>query len=615
MAYAGSDAILGRIRNEIGHFETTDVVVVDGYPFNQRRTLRKIELYYGSKFETGPMDSEGFHKFFYNVVHFPCDVATKAIDLDTKDFRLIPESQEAQIPTLFLQKELKDWMKATSFGTVLNEIVEDLPKYGSVVVKKHPDDETGEGISVVNIHNLVCDPTVKALADSSYILERHVYTPDELRGMAEYGWDADAIEDTINLYATDTTKNQIVVWERWGYLTKDEYGEKTSGKAPLYCMCIVAGVEKAVYDPKTSVYQELGRCLYKSEADKEDMPYRDVHWEKIKGRWLGVGLVERNFEGQVRMNEIQNIKSKALYWASKIVFQSRDKTVARNLLTDMQNGDILRVDSEITQIDTKLNDLGAFQQEEQRWDDNIAKTGFVFESETGETLPSGTPFRLGAMLKAGSGGFFNFKREKVGLFLRDLFLDVIIPAFKNSKRRKHLLTIPKDEKDLNPLLEKYADVIIYANVQEYAERTGFFPSVEQLQMERQRLLAELQSRKNIFIEIPDSFYKNAKFSMDLVITDEQVDVGQKLETIANLIQLVGANPSILEDERTRNMVFAALNLAGVSPIELGIDKPSTPAGMAMGLQPGGAQGPEQPTQPGAPMPPGTPTTGNTTQTV
>ena len=98
--------ILGTIRNEVKDFNETSVEVVSGYNHNQAEVLKRIELYYSSKFETGSKDSEGFRKFFYNVVHFPCQVATKNIDLDTKDFRLIPESAEAQIPTLILQKEL-----------------------------------------------------------------------------------------------------------------------------------------------------------------------------------------------------------------------------------------------------------------------------------------------------------------------------------------------------------------------------------------------------------------------------------------------------------------------------------------------------------------------------
>jgi hypothetical protein len=572
--------ILGTIRSEVKDFNDTSVEVVSGYMHNQAATLKRIELYYNSRFETGEKDSEGFRKFFYNVVHFPCQVATKNIDLDVKDFRLIPETAEAQIPTLFLQKELKDWMKEQGFGETLNEVSESLPKYGSVVVKKIKDE-----LEVVNLHNLVNDQSVDCLEDSPYVLERHVMTPTELRKMARKGaWDSDVVEEVIALYQKDTRKNEIIVWERWGWV-EDEY--------KLY---ICAGVEKVQLDSNKNEIN-LGKVLFEAEMDPEkDFPYREVHWEKVPGRWLGVGMVEKNFDGQIRMNELQNLKSKALYLTSRVLLQSEDDTIAKNILTDLGNGDILRVKSPITQIPMVQQEMGAFNQEEQRWDKNIQESSFTFETETGESMPSGTPFRLGALQKAASGGFFNFKREKVGLFWRDLFFEAIIPTFKKSKRKKHPLTIPKDDKEIPPLVEKYVDFYIYTKAQEALEKTGFTPTMEQIAQERARILARYQSGKGYFFEVPDSFYDEAQFSMDLVVTDEQIDLGQKLETISTLIQLIGSNPAILEDPRLKAMIYATMSLAGVSPIEIGLDQVNqqTPALPQPGQQPQMQGPPQQP---------------------
>lgn len=550
--------ILGLIRTEIENFNTKWIEITPGYTFNQAQTLRKIELYYNGKFESGEFDSEGFKKFFYNIVQFPCDVATKAIDLDTKDFRLVPESPSAQIPTWFLGKELKDWMKETKFGSVLNEIVEDLPKYGTVVVKK-----TKNGLEVLNLHNLICDQSVKDLKDS-FVLERHVMTADELRAMP---YDKKAIKKVIDLYSKNSEENQIIVWERWGYRNTDEDEFD-------YTLDIVAGVEKFEEDKNTKDRMELGEVLFSEAIDQKKFPYREVHWKKIKGRWLGLGVVEANFDPQIRQNELQNLKSKALYWTSKILFQSQDETIARNLLTDVVNGEILRVKSPLTEIPIRKSDLAEFSQEEQRWDKNVQERNFTFETETGASLPSGTPFRLGALLKGASGGFFNYKREKVGLFLRDMFFEVIIPEFKKSKRKKHTITFGSDDKTRQDLIDRAAELLLTTRIDDIVIKTGFAPDITEVEKEREVIRNTLKAHKNLFVEIPDSFYENAMFSMELIITDEQIDIGQKLESISSFIQLIAGNPQALEDERVRNLIVTGMNMAGINPTELNIDKPT-----------------------------------------
>ena len=66
-----------------------------GYWFSQREMLEVIDLYYNSKFETGIYDSEGQRKLFLNICAFRADVASKMIDLDTKDFTFIPDDESS----------------------------------------------------------------------------------------------------------------------------------------------------------------------------------------------------------------------------------------------------------------------------------------------------------------------------------------------------------------------------------------------------------------------------------------------------------------------------------------------------------------------------------------
>ena len=89
-----------------------------GYSHNIPETLKLIDLYYNSQFKTGKYDDLGFRKFFFNVVKPACDIATKFVDLDTKDIILTPESDQSEFKVWFLQKKLKQYLKNENFGII-----------------------------------------------------------------------------------------------------------------------------------------------------------------------------------------------------------------------------------------------------------------------------------------------------------------------------------------------------------------------------------------------------------------------------------------------------------------------------------------------------------------
>jgi hypothetical protein len=336
---------------------------------------------------------------------------------------------------------------------------------------------------------------------------------------------------------------------------------------------VVSGVEKKKKQGDQEV--RLGTVLWwkeikaPSEDSMGDFPYRESHRRKIPGRWLGIGKVEELLDPQIRMNELQNIKSKGLHLSALQVFQSRDMTVARNLLEDTLNGEILRVDSEITPLQVKDVNLSHFQQEEQRWDKNIQERSFTFESETGESLPSGTPFRLGALLAAKSGGFFDLMREDIGLFLSDIFYEVMIPLFKADRKKKHSLVLPVDEKGMMDRIKEFTEWILQSELE-----GGNIP--RDIDERRRIIIEKIVKAGFLAIEIPESRYDDVEAKIKLVITDEQIDLNQKLESISSFVQLIASNPAILQVEPLKNLVFGAMQMAGINPADYGLNVPIQP---------------------------------------
>ena len=98
------------INQERADFETKDILIVEGFSFNQKQTINRIYRYYNSKFENGDTDADGDKKYFYNIVRNPCKVTTKGIDFDPKDIRILTASGGSPLQTWFFERDLKYWI-------------------------------------------------------------------------------------------------------------------------------------------------------------------------------------------------------------------------------------------------------------------------------------------------------------------------------------------------------------------------------------------------------------------------------------------------------------------------------------------------------------------------
>ena len=132
-------SIFSQIRYETDQFLYNFISPVPGYAFNQYMTLKRIFLYLSNRYENGAFYL-GREKLFYNIVTPAVEVATKMLNIDTKDIRLLPSNPESYFPSYLLEKELREWLKTSKMGEVLNKIAEEAPRYGSVLLEKVKDD-------------------------------------------------------------------------------------------------------------------------------------------------------------------------------------------------------------------------------------------------------------------------------------------------------------------------------------------------------------------------------------------------------------------------------------------------------------------------------------------
>lgn len=549
---------LKKINEEINEFTHKDIQVVPGFGFNQKSTLEKIYRYYNSKFENGEFDTEGDRKYFFNIVKNPCKVTTKAIDFDTKDIRILTADGNNPFTAWLMERDLKFWMNDNNFGKVLNRIFTELPIFGSVVLKVIK----GEPY-FVDLRNFIVNQSADNLEECNYIIEKHLYTPQQFQSIGKKsGWkDIDkAMEEFRKMKELD----YLLVYERYGEVAEGEEGHQ---KFP-YKRIIIADVGVDEYSQYTKeTVPHKGVILEEKEVDEN--PYWEFHLDKLSGRWLGVGVVESLFDPQIRENEIANLQAKASYWLALLLFQTRDQTAAKNLMTDVRNGEVLKVDEEITQILMNDRNLAHFNEETQKWLKNRDELSLAYDVIQGERLPAGTPLGSAQLAATMSLSYFSQLRENIALDVKEFLYDVIIPKFKSDNSTEHYLRLVGEDLDTyNELLisNKLTNELFgYIGTKRKIPDSNYYNTLKAVIGER------VKQGKEKLIKIVKGIYDNFKYKIKIEITGEGTDTSGQDDIM--ILQAVTADPTILQDPIKKKIFFRILEKRGFNIADFQTEKP------------------------------------------
>lgn len=564
-------SIFAQIRKESQDFYDSYISVVPGYSYNQYETLKRAYLYLNSKFE----DSSQFlgrDKLFFNIVLPPCEVAARMLNVDTKDIRLWPTNPKSYYSTFLLEKELKLWLKKSDMGQILNKLAEEAPRYGSVVIEK-----TSDGAKAVDLRRLILDPTVDSITDSRFVTTVHYMTPTQLR---ETGWDnvEEAIERFGDTNAMEAFEDEygninqlnstpyIKVHKRYGEVPEWMLGKGKSDKL-VKALFIVAGADSMLENAEGKPIGDAGVVLFKSRWHK-DWPFKDFHYTKIRGRWLGVGVVEMLFDAQVRINELANQKRLSMELSTMHLFQTKDNTIVKNALTDLQNGDILISRSGIEPIVNEERNLNAWQSEEENYKNLAMSLSFANEAVNGTPLPASTPATNALIAQQGSTSVYAFKRENLTLMLRDFFNELVIPRLLKDLSKEHVMRFVGSSQELQKLDMAAAEVCASDYVKEQMMK-GEVTTPEELDAYKQAKLDEYKVLgESRFLKLKDAFYDDVEFEFDIVIGNEQIDPATMVQNTQAVFMSVAQNPMILQDPRVKMLFYKYAENLGISPAEI-----------------------------------------------
>lgn len=507
--------IEGQLKKELKDFFETKIKIggakeskEKGYRYNQADTLNLIEFVGASMFEKGDKDSEGQYKFYLNSSVFRADVASKNVDIDVSNFEFIPDDFASDIPTIFARKLFKDWAKNQGLGIDLNDIVENYPFYGTVVLK-----ERGREYDILDLNKLRNQQDAKSLNEASYVIIEHTMKMWEAQAMPD--WDLSGLQ-----YEWD---DDITVYERYGRVPKKFFDATTEDDESVDTVSYICLDKKGK--------KEYSQLLFIEEITKR--PFKEAHWKRRHGRWLGVGEIENNFENQKARNAVFNMRMRSTMWSAKNIFQQFGEGTGKNLVTEVRDGDVLVYDNangQINPVNTQTKALADYNAADETLENNSDQKSFTYAVATGEQLQSGTPFRLGVLLSNKVNEHFNLKREKLILMLKEWFYDIILPSFEKELTKERVEIIFQNTEAYEELAEMIISAKVFKFVKDKALKEGRIPSLEEQEAFRQ-VLTQLRGHE---VKILKDELKNIKYKVDIVADGESINYEKKIETLTNL---------------------------------------------------------------------------------
>ncbi len=542
--------ILQQINEEIADFKKPIPMDESGsWMFNQLETINQAILYTNGKYIDGDIDEDDLKLYFYNITRQAVGTTAKAIDLDTKDILLKTEPGGDYIKTWFLQRDVKYWLKKQEFGKILNRISDELPQFGSVVLKY-----INGKAEFVNLKNFIVEQNADCLDFSNYIIEQHLYTPREFRRIAkELDWDKDKVNKIIEEYRKGNNQ-YIRVFERYGEVEDDDGNWD-------YKKVIFADVPSNVQDVKRDIAEVFsGEILFETLVEKS--PYEEFHINKIPGRWLGVGVPEAISENQIRVNEILNQQVKSSYWNTLRIWQGRDTGVARNLMKEAENGDVLDVDEFIQPVDMQDRNLSHFIAEMNMIEANAQSQTFTTDIMRGERTPAGTPLGSTQLSVSQAMSFFDKMRENYALQLKSFLFNFVIPGLSDKLNTEHIIKITGE--DLDKLIEICHNKIRKDRLLSYAIKNEKIPDNNALELLTSLTEAEIKKNGEYQLTVDKDYYKDIEYDIDIDITGESQSATVKAQALFAYLQAISVDPTLITDPEKKKVVRMYFEQVGIN---------------------------------------------------
>ena len=571
-------------QGQIVSYPTREIELYNTRQFNQYELLNQIAAYTDSHYTSGQYDDLGRRKPFHNISNRILHKQRTAEDIDTKDIELSTKSPEHYAKSLLMTVANRKWMKLTNFAHTLNEMTEVRGRDGGVLVKKVMKD--GQlYIEVVDWLTTITDPTD---IPSGSKISHLKYNPAELMMMKANGWEN--VEEAIEMNEASKTNDDI----------------KMTGANPgtdYITVYVVDGVlPKTMLDPEADKYEYSRQMhvvvLYTHEVDgekknegitlyateKKEGQYKYIPYEKMSGRSLGRGMVEQSFQAQMGINEAVINEKNTMELSSKVILQSPtgNGINANNILTDMHDGAVLDYNiAPVQAVQMTPNSLSYNRTIVDGWNTQANNQTSVQDVNTGN-MPASATFRGMALQNQEANSIFELRREEMGIFLKEIYTDWIIPHLKKWIRKQEFIESELTSEEMKKVITDYSfnkakiEVTNKYFAGEYNDLpagTKFTQMALDQELISEKIRKDLKSNKKLWLKAEDKYLDGIEYDLDILITDEQQIKQVYLSNQVDILNTYLANrEAFVNDPNAMKMYNEIQNTMGLSPLQ-NIDEP------------------------------------------
>ncbi len=527
-----------RIESEISSYISSTVEISEGVSFSQYRTIQRINKFKNQSLSGSKINEDLSYNYYSDIISPRVDGEVKNLRFDTKHLLLFSRNPIKDFAVVFVSNAmLKSWMADNGEDEKLKDAVEEFVSNGNVGFKK-----VGDSYEITDATNTyITNQTAKTVNETG-IIERHEMSPSELKAMAV--WDNvdkviknlgnKSFRASTNTTPIDSTSNKYEVFEYTGEVSEKEFNQVKDlpgGSEHKYFLAkvIVAGLKSGGSGESYTLFAN------KLKGDMADY-YSYAHRGRYKGRFWRVGMVEMLFDHQIRANEIVNDLARGLDWASRVIFQTTDSSVLQNIRADLENGEVI-IAKDLKQIDLRMHNLDQLIGDWNRLLADADRLVNSFEIVRGESLPAGTPYRLGALLEQNAGKLFVLLRQKIALPYKRVFKEWVLPELVKELKGEEIFSLVGD----TDILDQLREIMV---------ESWYFKNLPKIGPHTKEIAEAIKAEKMDELRRVDPNIKNAKEIWDgvlprmfITITGENSDL---IDQVADIIELIG-----LEEDSVR----------------------------------------------------------------
>lgn len=524
-----------RMEDDIEFYTSNTVEISSGVFFSQYRTIQRIYKFKNRDLSGTKLNDDLSYDYYFDIISPRADGETKNLRFDTKNILVFSQNPRKDFPVVFIANaSIKQWMRDNGEDDKLKASVEEFTANGNIGFKR-----VKGGYEIMDALNTYVTNIVAETVDDTDLIERHNMTASQIKKMGS--WDQNTVEKFLkdcgnkefskSDFTTDipTTNKRYEVFEFTGEVNEKEFNQLTEGNAEgdenkyFLAKIIVGGLRKNGTGEKYVLFAD------KLKGKLSDW-YQYAHRGKYEGRFWRMGMYELLFDHQIRANEIGNQLSRGLEWASKVVFQSTDSRILENIRADIDNGDVI-IAKDLSQVNVRMTGMDQLIADWNRLMQDANMLAHASEVVTGENLPSGTPFRLGALLDQNAGKMFVLLRQKITLPYRRVFRDWVMPDLLKDLSGEDIFVLTGDEDVLDQLREIMVEDWYIHNL------VHIGPHNKEIAVAiKEEKLAELK-KIDPTIKNAKEIWKGVEDRLFVTITGENSDLADNVEDMVNLLKM------------------------------------------------------------------------------